>query len=319
MTLYARGYRPYDRDVSKGAGFREGGLRFGAILAEGWRDARRGRAYRALGMAIWCITVVHGFLLYFQRGVLMRALTMVPRNQAAAIEGRAEAAGVGITSGEWLEGTIAHFHDASWFFVVLVTLFAGCGLVADDLRSRALPLYLSRPLHPFDYYLGKLLIPVCVTAMLYLVPMLVLVALGVLMQPSEEMLAFAASQGGLVGAILVYFLVTALAYGSLVLLYSAWTSRRVTSLVLGATTLLGGELVRNAVRGLHGDAADLLRATSLMADTKVVLFGMLGRDASLSDYSPHPPVSAALLAIFVVVVLCAATVLRRARSVEVTG
>jgi hypothetical protein len=46
---------------------------------------------------------------------------------------------------------------------------------------------------------------------------------------------------------------------------------------------------------------------------------MLGRDASLADYADHPPMSAALLAIFVVVVLGAAAVLRRARSVEVTG
>jgi ABC-type transport system involved in multi-copper enzyme maturation permease subunit len=318
VTLYARGYRPYERDESRGGGFPAGRVRFLTILAEGYRDARRSRAYRVLGVVIACITTVHGFLLYFRSGILMRAL-VVPRNRPSHGPARPDVGGMGTSPSEWLEGTLAHFHDASWFFVVLLALFVGSGLIADDLRSRALPLYLSRPLHPFDYYLGKLLIPVRSMAMLFLLPMLVLVALGVLMQPSEEMLGFAADQGGLVGAILVYFVATSLAYGSLILLFSAWTSRRLTSLVLGAVVLLGGEIVRNAVRRLHGDVADLLRATSLMADTKVVLFGMLGRDASLADYADHPPMSAALLAIFVVVVLGAAAVLRRARSVEVTG
>jgi ABC-2 type transport system permease protein len=41
------------------------------------------------------------------------------------------------------------------FFVMLLVLMVGPDLISKDLRFNALPLYLSRPLHRFDYFLGK--------------------------------------------------------------------------------------------------------------------------------------------------------------------
>lgn len=41
------------------------------------------------------------------------------------------------------------------FFVMLLVLMVGPELISKDLRFNALPLYLSRPLHRFDYFLGK--------------------------------------------------------------------------------------------------------------------------------------------------------------------
>src|SRR5437879_3710070 len=41
-------------------------------------------------------------------------------------------------------------------FAILFSVWAGSGLIADDLRTGALLMYLSRPLTRLDYVLGKL-------------------------------------------------------------------------------------------------------------------------------------------------------------------
>lgn len=44
------------------------------------------------------------------------------------------------------------------FWVMLMTIFGGAGLIAEDIRFNALKLYLSRPLGRWDYILGKVAI-----------------------------------------------------------------------------------------------------------------------------------------------------------------
>jgi ABC-type transport system involved in multi-copper enzyme maturation permease subunit len=41
------------------------------------------------------------------------------------------------------------------FWVFVVTAFTGPGLIADDIKARALPIYFARPVTPFTYLLGK--------------------------------------------------------------------------------------------------------------------------------------------------------------------
>lgn len=55
-------------------------------------------------------------------------------------------------------------------FAFLVTIFAGSGLISNDLRTRALPLYLSRPISRFDYALGKFLVASFFVAVVTIVP-----------------------------------------------------------------------------------------------------------------------------------------------------
>jgi hypothetical protein len=275
---------------------------------EGWRDARRGRSFRFLGTVIVILTTLIGFLLYYQVNALARSvdgprwLGFRPARPDASY---------------WLQAAVAFFHEWSWPLAVLLTVFVACGLVADDVKARALPLYLSRPITPFDYYLGKLLIPVAVLASLVLAPMLFLVLLSALMQPTEEMLAYLGGQATLVLAIFAAFGVMALGYSSVVLLFSASASRRISAIILGAVTLFGGEVVRNATRPLSGTGADFLRATSLVADSRVVLFHVMGRP--LRGSSEYPDLEAALAVPGAVVLLAAFFVLRRARTTEVAG
>ena len=68
-------------------------------------------------------------------------------------------------------------------FAVLLSVWAGAGLVADDLRTGALLVYLSRPLHRSDYVLGKLSVLFGLNAAVIAVPPLLLWALGAALDP----------------------------------------------------------------------------------------------------------------------------------------
>src|SRR5579871_4784368 len=51
---------------------------------------------------------------------------------------------------------IYFFFQIQVFFTMLIVLFVGPGLISQDLRFNAIPLYFSRPLTRFDYFFGKL-------------------------------------------------------------------------------------------------------------------------------------------------------------------
>ena len=53
---------------------------------------------------------------------------------------------------------------------LFVTIFAGAGLIANDLRTGAILVYLSRPLTRRDYVMGKLLVVLILILFITLVP-----------------------------------------------------------------------------------------------------------------------------------------------------
>lgn len=60
------------------------------------------------------------------------------------------------------------------FILLVITLYVGSGLVADDLAAGALPLYLSRPIGRVDYIAGKLLPIMLYGALVMLLPAMAL-------------------------------------------------------------------------------------------------------------------------------------------------
>lgn len=93
---------------------------------------------------------------------------------------------VDLTQGWFMEriaitpATFAWFLELQLGFAFLVTIFSGSGTVSGDLRTRALPLYLSKPISRGDYVLGKLLVPAFFVALVTLVPAEILLALKIL-------------------------------------------------------------------------------------------------------------------------------------------
>ena len=52
--------------------------------------------------------------------------------------------------------TFRQFLEQQDFFVFIVTIYVGAGLIANDRRANALQIYLSKPLTRVDYVVGKL-------------------------------------------------------------------------------------------------------------------------------------------------------------------
>jgi ABC-2 type transport system permease protein len=73
-----------------------------------------------------------------------------------------------------------YFLQAELRFSLLVILLVGPNLISADLRFNALPLYLSRPLRRFDYFLGKLGIVATFVGMIVIVPSVIAYVLGLL-------------------------------------------------------------------------------------------------------------------------------------------
>lgn len=65
-------------------------------------------------------------------------------------------------------------HYISGYLFALIAIFGGAGLIADDLDSNALSLYLSKPISWYDYLIGKFIVIGILLACVTLVPGLVL-------------------------------------------------------------------------------------------------------------------------------------------------
>ena len=80
------------------------------------------------------------------------------------------------------------FVEQQGFFIFLVTVFVGAGLIAADRRANALQIYLSKPLLRMEYIGGKLAILMTFLLFVTLVPALLLILLQVLFSGSLDFL-----------------------------------------------------------------------------------------------------------------------------------
>jgi ABC-type transport system involved in multi-copper enzyme maturation permease subunit len=74
------------------------------------------------------------------------------------------------------------------FPLVLVTIYAGSGLIASDLAANALPLYFAKPITRRDYILGKLAVIASFLALVFLAPVLLLFLFAVGVSPDMTFL-----------------------------------------------------------------------------------------------------------------------------------
>lgn len=302
MTLYARGYRRHEHPLDAK------GPRFLPILAQGYRDAVQGKAYRFFRTLSIVAVCVFSAILYFHPATMARQMGM--RGPIKSLP----------DAGIILAGSLSSFVSASMLWMPLVAVFVGGGLIADDLKTRALPLYLVRPITPVDYWLGKLSIPMAAFTSVLLWPALGLFAFGVLMQPSGEVLGFAAAQFPTFLALLAHYAVVSIAYGSVMLLVSTLTERRVLAMIVGGAVFLGGAAIHGTVARSKQSWADWVRALDLPADTYRVFRDALGSKMFVEpEKQGLPSLTAALTMLTLVSIAGAIVVLRRARTVEVVS
>ncbi len=88
---------------------------------------------------------------------------------------------------------LAEFRDVLWrstflmmakiqmFWVLFVVARIGAGVIANDLKARALPIYFSKPVTPATYLLGKWAVVASFVAVITLVPSLAAFVLGIIL------------------------------------------------------------------------------------------------------------------------------------------
>jgi ABC-type transport system involved in multi-copper enzyme maturation permease subunit len=146
------------------------------------------------------------------------------------------------------EGSLT-FIEVQRFFVFLVTLVLGAGLISRDRQDNGLSLYFSRPISLADYLGGKTLVVLAGYLTVTLVPCLLLCLFAYLIDPGTA---------GLQTLILtplrlvIVTVFTGVGLAMVLLAFSALATRTVLVVVWWAVLCLGGEVV-----GTIGDALGL--------------------------------------------------------------
>ena len=248
LPIYEQSYRRYQaREPLKD-------IRFWPIAREALRSILAKRAFLILLVVAWL-----PFL--FRVGQLV-AVRQFPQFQLMMpVDAK--------LFGEFLNGQVV--------FTLLLSVFGGAGLVANDLRSGAILVYLSRPLTRRDYVLGKLTVLLALNLSATLAPGLLLYAAALALAP-ETFATWALVW--IAPAILAQSLLVSVGTGLFVLAISAISrSARVAGLTfvllwvgLGVAGTLLGQVLN----------APLAELVSLGGDLRLVgsaLFGVEVRDA----------------------------------------
>jgi len=270
---------------------REGGidLRGGAwavIAVNGLRSLVRKRAFLFLMILSWIPVVVRGVQIW----------------AAANVPGMSQIGMLAVTPRMFRD-----FLNQQEPIVFFITVYAGSGLIADDIRANALQLYLSRPVTRTQYVAGKAAILVAALAAVTLVPGLLLL---LLVPAFAGSMTFLVDNLTLVASIVAYSIVQITVSVFLILALSSLSKSRWFVAILYA----GLAFFTHAVFGVIGAAipGSAFSWVSIFANVRQVgdvLFRMPPR------HDTHPLVSAAVI---VIIVTASAFVLRRRiRAIEV--
>ncbi len=208
-----------------------------------------------------------------------------------------------------VNGTLfGEFLGQQVLFNLFLTIFGGAGLVANDLRTGAILVYLSRPLTRRDYVLGKLGVLLALNLSVTLVPAALLYLIALALAP-EQFLTWSLAWIG--PAVVLQSLVLSLVLSLVALAISSLSkSARVAGLAFFGL-LFGLEIVRGVLRAVYDRPESAL--LSLQADLRTVgnaLFGI--QDRAYTVAWPW-----AVLVLAVVSLGCLAILRARVRAVEI--
>ena len=270
---------------------RQGGvdLRDGAwavIAANGLRSLVRKRAFLFLMILAWIPVVVRGVQIW----------------AAANVPGMSQIGMLAVTPRMFRD-----FLNQQEPLIFFITVYAGSGLIADDIRANALQLYLSRPITRTQYIAGKAAILMAALATVTFVPAMLLL---LLVPAFAGSMAFLRDNLSLIASISAYSVIQVTLSAFLILALSSLSKSRWFVAILYA----GLAFFTHAVFGVLGAAVpgSAFSWVSIFANVRQVgdvLFRMPPR------HDTHPLVSASVI---VLIVVASALVLRRRiRAIEV--
>jgi ABC-2 type transport system permease protein len=279
MPIHDQSYRRY-------AGRRGAlGRSWLVIAAAGVKQMIKKRAFLGLLLVGWMQFLVRAVAFWFASNVPQTAAILAPSTD-----------------------TFRDFLDKQGFFVFIVTIYAGAGLIANDRRANALQIYLSKPLLRSEYIAGK-------AAILFTFLMLVTWAPAILLLFIQVMFAgsFAFLKANL-------FLFPAITVASLLqVLLATFTMLALSSLsksarfvaILYAGILFFSQAIYGAMYGITGGstAFSYLSLPANLTQVVDVIFRMPPRYTT--------PWQVSLTVIIGLIVLSISVLERRVRGVEV--
>jgi hypothetical protein len=153
------------------------------------------------------------------------------------------------------------FFKIEIYVIMLLVAFAGPGLISQDLRFNALPLYLARPLTRFDYFLGKLGVIGALVASVAVVPAVVAYVVGIFF--CLDLSVVKDTYPVLLGSV-AYGLVITLSAGTLILALSSLTRRTLYVGITWAGLWLISAAVGGILSTIHGESLRLeIHATEM--------------------------------------------------------
>ena len=193
-------------------------------------------------------------------------------------------------------------------FAMFVTIFGGAGLIANDLRTGAILVYLSRPLTRRDYVVGKLGVLLALNLAVTMLPAVLLYLIALALAPDQFWTWGLAWIGP---AVVLYSLVVSLAM-SLIALAVSSLSRSARVAGLGFFGLVFGlEVVRSVLRALyHRPETALISFQASLQSLAVTLFGLTNRAVTLPWMYPAAMLAAAAVG-------CLLILRSRVRAVEI--
>lgn len=298
MPIFDQGYQHWDGALSGHA------WRWLAVARRGVRTQLKNRWTRIVLILAWLPALALGFFLAvwglleqkpddwapFLRGFLPEVALLDPKSFRLEI---------------W---TLAFslFLSFETFMAMILVVIVGPGLISQDLRFNAMPLYLSRPLTRLDYFAGKLATIAAFLAAVMIVPAVLTYGIGLAFSLDYRMVA---DTYRIVPACIAYGLVVVLVGGLFMLAISSLSRKSlgvamtwiglwlvgsfVTMPLTYGMRLQWGPIVsitnnfaraREAILGTHQAYDSILDATEEMANAvrrPNILGGLFGR--------PSPP------------------------------
>ena len=279
MPIHDQGYRHYQ-------GHREPHGRAWWVIARAHiMTVLQQRGFRVLLMAAWAPFVVRAVQIYV-------ASTNLPVAEFIATT----------------PDTFRDFLSQQRLFVFLVTI-GQAGLIAEDRRTNALQLYLSKPLTRVEYILGKLVPPLAYVLAVTLVPALLLLLLQIVFAGS---LAFLRANLFLLPAITLFSLIQALLSAFAILALSSLSKSRRFVAIMYAGVIFFTAAMYQALRGITTSRRWAVISPGEMLD---VIANAIFR----SRVESAVPVYVAVMVIFVIIGLAMLILERRIRAVEVVA
>jgi ABC-2 type transport system permease protein len=205
--------------------------------------------------------------------------------------------------------TFRDFFDIQNFFVFLIAIYVGSGLIAQDRRANALQIYLSKPLTRLEYIAGKMSILVAFLLFVTWVPAMMLLIGQIVLSGS---FAFARANITLLPAITLFAFVEVLVVAFALLALSSLTTSTRYVAVMFAGVMFFTEAIYGTLRAITGSSAvSWVSFSASLAQVGDAIFRVPLRYDT--------PVIVSLIVLVALVAVSVSVLERRVRGVEVVA